>query len=101
MSTLGGEPNLIAGFQDSVRIQQFVDFANAHRSGATPSGTIPAPDTVASFYDGSRFVGSVGVGKDFVYTSCDGWRGEVSANPDEIEKFRELTKRLRFNGTPE
>jgi hypothetical protein len=77
---------------DPVRLHELIVFANVRREVSQPSlSTMPAPQVTAVFYNGTDFVGALGVGSNFFFVSCPNWKGVRKATESEIDDFKRLT----------
>jgi hypothetical protein len=51
---------------------------------------MPGPQTTATFYNGTDFVGAIGVGSNFFFVSCPSSKGVRRATAAEISDFKRL-----------
>ena len=83
---------LIKEISDPEQIRRLVAYVNARRTGwSTRFDGVPVPGRVVNFYEGDKFVGHFGWGRDFFETQRDD-RGFFSreADSEEVREFQHI-----------
>jgi hypothetical protein len=86
------QDKLIKEISDPGQIRQLVAFVNARRTGwGSRIDGVPVPERVVNFYEGEKFAGHFGWGRDFFETQRDD-RGFFSreADPEEVKEFQRI-----------